>query len=379
MAGHVFISHGSDNRSEAGELCAFIESSGVKAWIAPRDVRPGMDYSEELQKAIEGCVAFVVLVTDMANTSPYVRAETEMAFSNSKPIFPVRLSDIKPAAGLAFFLKIRHWTDAYGKDREASLARLAAELQTLGGVVPQAEAAPAAPPDPAPVPAPAPAITPAVPTPPPPPDDELLAAAIGPKADFYLARWRQADATGAKTSWSWAACLASIFWMAYRKMWLPLILFLAANLVLGVLGSAGPAMGRITLVASILLTFVTGYFGILWYRKHVARLIAGTAGLDREAALARLRGKGGVSRLAVWIGLGVVALLALLLVAAGVTIEARRQFDVQQEQLRQQQLRDHENAQLGIPPPETDSAAPADESQPQPEPEQPPAQDPAGY
>ena len=77
-----------------------------------------MDYSEQLQDAIEECLAFVVLVTDTANKSPYVRAETEMAFCNSKPIFPVRLSDIKPAAGLAFFLKIRHWTDAYGKARD---------------------------------------------------------------------------------------------------------------------------------------------------------------------------------------------------------------------------------------------------------------------
>ena len=172
MAGHVFISHGSENRDEANDLVAFIESHGVKAWIAPRDVRPGIDYSEALQAAIEGCTAFVVLVTDMANKSPYVRAETEMAFSNSKPIFPVRTADINPAPGLAFFLKIRHWTDAYGKGREASLDRLALELRTLSGLVP-AEApqpppaepvpAPAAPPPrPEPVPAPAPAPPPPV-------------------------------------------------------------------------------------------------------------------------------------------------------------------------------------------------------------------------
>ena len=68
MAGHVFISHGSDNRDEANALCAFIESRGVKCWIAPRDVRPGIDYSEELQAAIETCAAFVVLVTDMATS-----------------------------------------------------------------------------------------------------------------------------------------------------------------------------------------------------------------------------------------------------------------------------------------------------------------------
>ena len=129
--GHVFISHSSDNRELASELAAFLEARGIKVWIAPRDVRPGMDYSEQLQLAIENAIAFVVLVTEMANKSPYVRAETEMAFSTHKPIFPVRLADIQPAAGLAFFLKIRHWTDAYGSARSDNLDRLARELQTL--------------------------------------------------------------------------------------------------------------------------------------------------------------------------------------------------------------------------------------------------------
>lgn len=144
-AGHVFISHGSDNRNEAEELSAFIEGHGIQTWIAPRDVRPGMDYSEQLQSAIEQCLAFVVLVTETANSSPYVRAETEMAFSNNKPIFPVRQSEIMPAAGLAFFLKIRHWTDAYGSGATASMDRLALELRTLAGLAPAAAPAPAPP------------------------------------------------------------------------------------------------------------------------------------------------------------------------------------------------------------------------------------------
>ena len=162
-AGHVFISHGSENRREAEEISAFIEGHGIRTWIAPRDVRPGMDYSEQLQSAIEQCLAFVVLVTETANSSPYVRAETEMAFSNNKPIFPVRQSDIMPAAGLAFFLKIRHWTDAYGANAKAGMDRLAQELRALAGIGPEAEAP--APASPAPVVAPR-AAPPASPPPP---------------------------------------------------------------------------------------------------------------------------------------------------------------------------------------------------------------------
>ena len=185
MAGHVFISHGSENRDEANALCAFIEGRGVRCWIAPRDVRPGIDYSEELQAAIETCAAFVVLVTDVANKSPYVRAETEMAFSCHKPIFPVRQADIKPAPGLALFLKIRHWTDAYGKHRDAAMERLALELQTVTGAAPSPS-----PPSPAPspvesVPPPAP---PAVAVAPPP---LAVAAAPGPAAGVSAGTGRQ--------------------------------------------------------------------------------------------------------------------------------------------------------------------------------------------
>jgi hypothetical protein len=333
MAGHVFISHGSENRDEASDLVAFIESHGVKAWIAPRDVRPGIDYSEALQAAIEGCTAFVVLVTDMANKSPYVRAETEMAFSNSKPIFPVRTADINPAPGLAFFLKIRHWTDAYGKGREASLDRLALELRTLSGLVP-AEApqpppaepapAPAAPPprpEPAPVPAPAPppvalAKAPAAPAAAPPADADRLSAAIGPNAPWYLERWRRMDARRSQVQWNWAACFASLFWFAYRKMWVPvaaLALFFVLLAVLAVLARSLPVTigaGVLAIAAAV----ASGLLGTSFYRRHAGKLVAGTAGLDREAALARLWARGGVSRQAAIVTVAIAAVAAGLLI-----------------------------------------------------------------
>jgi len=369
MAGHVFISHGSENREEANALCAFIEARDVTAWIAPRDVRPGIDYSEALQGAIESCVAFVVLVTEMANKSPYVRAETEMAFSNSKPIFPVRMSDIKPASGLAFFLKIRHWTDAYGKDRESSLDRLALELQALCGVAPAPPAAsapaPAAPPLPPPVaPAPAPPSPAPAPAPPAavPADDELVAAVIGPNAKYYLERWRQLDEKGAKTSWNWAACFLNIFWMAYRKMWMWLVLFVGANLVLAVLGSASTLWARITLFLTVGLSFVSGSLGNIWYRRQVLRLIAETAGLERDAALARSRSRGGVSVPALVVALVIVGLLVAL-AALGTLIQAQQQLE--QERLREQHLRNYENALQAVPeeqPPEQEQPVVEDQS-----------------
>lgn len=326
MTGHVFVSHGSEDSDDANALAAFVESKGVKAWIAPRDVRPGQDYSEQLQEAIETSIAFVVLVSDKANRSPYVRAETEMAFSNGKPIFPVRMNDIQPAAGLAFFLKIRHWTDAFGPGRDASLARLAREVQTVAGVpvdpaptttppgtVPPVAATYAPPPPPAPAPVqPAPpqaAPMPLVAAPAPRPADEaLMRTAIGPNADLYLERWRQMEEKGSTISWNWPACLASGYWLAYRKMWSPFILLVLASVVVSAIGAANPDFGRVSLLLTIALTFVTGAFGTHWYRKQVQRLVAETSALPRDAQVAALQQRGGVSPTAVWIlvGLGVV-------------------------------------------------------------------------
>ena len=357
--GHVFISHSSDNREQANELSAFFEARGARVWIAPRDVRPGMDYSEQLQLAIEGCVAFVVLVTDMANKSPYVRAETEMAFSTHKPIFPVRMSDIQPAAGLALFLKIRHWTDAYGPQRESNLERLAGELRMLSGAPADAAPVPPAPPPPPPPAAapPQPAMAAAGPATVPPADsreEDRWRSAIGPNADWYLERWRQIDAKGSPINWNWAACLLSVFWFAYRKMWLPMFALLVANLVLGIVVGALAAGAQGQLLLAVLLSFVTGSFGNLWYRKQTAKLIADTASLPPELALDSLRSRGGTSL----VGVGV--LVALVLVGAVLMVlAAAAQLKQQQEQ--QNQFVPAPAPDNGLAPPDLGDKPPADD------------------
>lgn len=352
MNGHVFVSHGSDDRVQANELSAFIEAKGAKAWIAPRNVRPGQDYSEQLQEAIEKCSAFVVLVTDKANRSPYVRAEVEMAFSLFKPIFPVRMADVKPAAGLALFLKIRHWTDAFGDDKEANLARLAREVQTAAGVavdptevVMEAEARDAAartgpvaapetpaspPPSPPPPPPPSPAPDPqpyVAPSPPPPAypsyqppaataamptmptvalphsipvDPALLHVAIGPNASFYLDRWAQMDSKNSAMSWNWPACLFNFFWFAYRKMWLPMAGVFVANFALLMITGTNPRFAGAFWLFTAGIGFAVGSFANYLYRQQIEKLIEDTAPLGRPAQLEALARRGGVS----WLSLG---------------------------------------------------------------------------
>lgn len=126
-------------------------------------------------------------------------------------------------------------------------------------------------------------------------DEEALRAAIGPNSEYYLARWNEMRAKGSRVSWNWAACLANLYWFAWRRMWVPLTLLVIAFVLVGLVGAVVPALGQATLLVSIGFTFVTGAYGNEIYRRHCERLVAGTAGLEGKEALAGLRRRGGTS------------------------------------------------------------------------------------
>jgi hypothetical protein len=155
-SGHIFLSYSTTDRAFADDLLRRLEAKGVRVWMAPRDVRPGSDYSESIQDAIETSAAVVALVSGEANRSRHVRAEIEIAFSCGKPLFPVRFSDVTPAKGLALFLGLGHWTDLFGPGEAANLDRLAAALNHP----PSASGAAPPPPPPPPPPPRAPAAPP---------------------------------------------------------------------------------------------------------------------------------------------------------------------------------------------------------------------------
>jgi hypothetical protein len=143
-----------------------------------------------------------------------------------------------------------------------------------------------------------------------PANEERLRAAIGPRADYYLHRWREMDASGKKSSWNWAACLASHLWLVYRKMWLALLLFILATLATGMIGAFVPV--RYAILLAIGLTFITGGYGNLLYRHRIEKLAAG------PATTAELPAKGGVSVPALAIAVVVTAILVAPLAIQGV-------------------------------------------------------------
>jgi len=140
------------------------------------------------------------------------------------------------------------------------------------------------------------------------PNEERLRAAIGPRADYYLRHWRKMDAKGKTYDWNWAACFANLYWLAFRKMWLALVLFILANVAIALLGMAIPMVNRYGLVLMILLTFVTGGYGNHLYRRQIEKLAAS------DTPAEQLGKKGGTSPIALIVSLVLTVALAAVTV-----------------------------------------------------------------
>src|SRR6202140_5714674 len=130
--GHdVFVSYASGDKLVADAVCAKLEASGFRCWIAPRDVLPGIHYGEASIDAIHECRIMVLVFSSKANLSGHIPKEIERAVSAGVTVMPLRIEDVAPAKSLDYFIGSVHWLDALTPPLEVHLQKLAANVQTL--------------------------------------------------------------------------------------------------------------------------------------------------------------------------------------------------------------------------------------------------------
>lgn len=105
-----FISHSAADEGAANNLVSALEKVGKRCWIAPRDIRAGKDFREEIVEAIQQCDSVVVLISKNANERPqHILRELGLAEQYGKLIKPVRLDDGKLASAFEYQLHAVHW------------------------------------------------------------------------------------------------------------------------------------------------------------------------------------------------------------------------------------------------------------------------------
>ncbi|MFZ3374418.1 MAG: toll/interleukin-1 receptor domain-containing protein, partial [Chthoniobacterales bacterium] len=131
MALDVFISYAIADKLTADAACAALEGEGIRCWIAPRDVLPGMDYAEAIIEAIEKARGMLLIFSSNANRSNQVKREVERAVHHGIPIIPFRIEDVPPNRALEYFISAPHWLDALTPPLEQHLKHLASTIRML--------------------------------------------------------------------------------------------------------------------------------------------------------------------------------------------------------------------------------------------------------
>jgi hypothetical protein len=127
----VFVSYSTKDKLTADALCATFESNGLRCWIAPRDIMPGINWGEAIIKGIEQCRVMVLVFSAHANESSQVKREVERAVGKGLPVIPVRIEDVKPSRAMEYFISSQHWLDALTPPLEKHLQELARTVARL--------------------------------------------------------------------------------------------------------------------------------------------------------------------------------------------------------------------------------------------------------
>jgi len=127
----VFISYSSKDKLTADAVCATLESRGIRCWIAPRDILPGMDWGEAIIDAINTTRVMILIFSSNANESRQIKREVERAVSKGLPVIPLRIEDVPLSKSLEYFISSPHWLDAMTPPVEKHLNYLAETVKLL--------------------------------------------------------------------------------------------------------------------------------------------------------------------------------------------------------------------------------------------------------
>lgn len=134
----VFISYSTKDQLQAEAVRNVIEQNGITCWMAPRDIPGGSNYTKEIPHAIRNCQAFVLMLSQNAQNSPWVLKELDRAVNDGKIILPFQLEEITLTDEFNFLLTGAQRYDAYQKKSEA-LQLLISRIKAIISSAPKTE------------------------------------------------------------------------------------------------------------------------------------------------------------------------------------------------------------------------------------------------
>jgi len=132
---HIFISYSHQDIDFARYLRVRLENAGFTTWMDESRLSAGMNWWKEIERNIDTCAAFMVIMSPEADESVYVHNEILRALDQKKPLFPVLL------AGRVFSLlaSVQYEDMTAGLNTELKSAFVHSLRQAIGKNVPARE------------------------------------------------------------------------------------------------------------------------------------------------------------------------------------------------------------------------------------------------
>lgn len=115
MAHDIFVSYARENADAANAIVDLLQDMGISCWIDNQTIahQHGEEWADEIVSAIAASRLMIVVFSQHANASKYVKSEVHKAFDSDVPIIPFRVEDVAPQGSLALHLASSQWLDAF--------------------------------------------------------------------------------------------------------------------------------------------------------------------------------------------------------------------------------------------------------------------------
>lgn len=107
----VFVSYSAADQNLAEQVVAFLEQRGLTTWFMLRDVPAGTDYAVEIDSAVRGADALVLIYSASTAGSKFCSREVGLADELGLPVVPVRLDDTPISGRFSVRLQNVQWLD----------------------------------------------------------------------------------------------------------------------------------------------------------------------------------------------------------------------------------------------------------------------------
>jgi hypothetical protein len=102
--GHIFISYSRRDAEIVDQIVEKMQEAGFKVWIDREAIKVGKTWRVQIVQAIDGCDAFVLMLSSNSAVSDNVRKEIDLSQGSGRAIFILRLDSVKLPAEILYQL-----------------------------------------------------------------------------------------------------------------------------------------------------------------------------------------------------------------------------------------------------------------------------------